>query len=52
MFLDKVYGYKSILSYQEWLDLVVKEARWVFYAEELRKKIFEAAGIEVPSHGF
>ena len=45
MFLDDVYGRSSRVSNEAWLKSICGLANWVLHPEELRKKIFEVAGV-------
>ena len=46
-YLEDVYGASSRLKSSEWLAKMGKEAKWVFDSKELRKRLFEAASVEV-----
>jgi len=47
VFLEHVYGAKSRLPNEEWLEKVgSKEGKWIYCAEEFRNKLMETAGVE------
>ena len=45
-FLDTMYGFQSRLHNEVWLERVTSQGRYVFDAVQLRKHIFNIAGIE------
>ena len=45
--LEDIFGTKSTISYNEFVERVSKEASWIFNAPEIRKRIFEAAEVEM-----
>jgi len=46
-YLEDVYGVQSKLDNEPWLAKNAKEANWVFNTVSLRKRLFEAAEIEM-----
>lgn len=46
-FLEDVYGAKSKLDNDVWLEAITKDGKWVFNAAELRKRLFDEAKVEV-----
>ena len=47
VFLEAVYGAKSRLRNEEWLEKVQgKDAKWIFSADLLRNKLLETADID------
>lgn len=46
-YLEDVYGTASRLTNDEWLKKMSKEAKWLFDPVEVRKRLFEAAEVEV-----
>lgn len=47
MWLDQVYGVKSMLENKEWIEKVSNEGSWALNARGLRRHVMEAAGVEV-----
>jgi hypothetical protein len=50
IFLEDVFGVLSRKENEEWLESICKNANYIFNSKELRKKMFEAAGINERHH--
>ena len=50
VYLEDVFGVLSRKENEEWLDATCKSTPWIFNSKELRKKIFESAGITERHH--
>ena len=46
-YLEDVYGATSRLKSGEWLAKMGKEAKWVFDTKELRRRLLEAASVDM-----
>ena len=46
-FLEAVFGPASRLETEEWVKKMVKDAKWVFDSDELRKRLIELAELDV-----
>ena len=43
--LEQIYGAKSRLENDQWVEAIKLKAHWIFNAEQLRAKLFEQAGV-------
>lgn len=44
--LEVVYGVKSQLPNESWMEKVTKEGRWIFDATALRAKVFKFGKVD------
>ena len=44
--LEQIYGAKSRLENDQWLEAITMKANWILKAEELRTKVLGQAGID------
>ena len=48
-YLEDVFGARTSLDKEDWLEKMVNEAKWAFSSTQLRQRLLDVAGI-VPRH--
>ena len=46
-YLEDVFGIKASLEREEWLDKMNTSSSWLYDPAQVRKRLFELAGVEV-----